>query len=67
MFADPATWYRGSAESMATENYQDLQAAIRDPGTVIGMLGQYRAGIALDHLHDREDREVGRKGACSML
>lgn len=52
---------------MATENYQDLQAAIRDPGTVIGMLSHYRAGIALDHLHDREDREVGRKGACSTL
>lgn len=46
---------------MGNENYEDFQAAIYDPETVIGMLGDYRAGIAVDQLHDREDRENGRK------
>jgi hypothetical protein len=61
IFPDPASWYRGSVDSMGRDNYQDFQAAIHDPDTVIGMLGDYRAGIAVDHLHDREDREAGRK------
>lgn len=63
---DPASWYQGSADSMGKENYQDFYAAIHDPATVIGMLGDYRAGIAVDHLHDREDREAGRKIQCPL-
>lgn len=66
ILSDPNSWYGGSAESMGQENYDDFQAAIHDPGTVIGMLGDYRAGIALDHLHDREDRQAGRKLHCPL-
>jgi len=66
IFADPKAWYKGSAESMGLENYEDFQAAIHDPETIIGMLGDYRAGIALDHLHDREDRRAGRKLQCPL-
>jgi haloacetate dehalogenase len=66
IFPDPASWYQGSAESMGWENYQDFHAAIHDPETITGMLGDYRAGIAIDHLHDREDREIGRKIQCPL-
>ena len=63
---NPASWYQASAESMGSENYQDFQAAIQDSQTVIGMLGDYRAGMAIDHLHDRADREAGRKLQCPL-
>lgn len=63
---DPESWYQGSAESMGIENYRDFQAAIHDPETVIGMLGDYRAGIAVDHLHDRADRDAGRRLQCPL-
>ncbi|WP_438300132.1 alpha/beta fold hydrolase [Pseudomonas sp. NMS19W] len=63
---DPTAWYGGCAESMGKENYDDFQSAIQDPGTVVGMLGDYRAGIALDHLHDQEDRQAGRKIQCPL-
>lgn len=66
IFADPKAWYGGSAESMGQENFKDFQAAIQDPETVIGMLGDYRAGLALDHLHDKEDREAGRRIQCPL-
>ncbi|TFF14210.1 alpha/beta hydrolase [Pseudomonas sp. BCA14] len=66
ILSDPKVWYGGSAEAMGQENYDDFQAAIHDPDTVVGMLGDYRAGIALDHLHDREDRQSGRKLQCPL-
>lgn len=66
IFADPKAWYGGSVESMGQENFEDFQAAIHDPETIIGMLGDYRAGIALDQLHDKEDREAGRRIQCPL-
>ncbi len=66
ILSDPKAWYGGSAEAMGQENYDDFQAAIHDPDTVVGMLGDYRAGIALDHLHDREDRQSGLKLQCPL-
>jgi haloacetate dehalogenase len=66
ILADPAAWYRGSREAMGEENYKDFQRAIHDPETVKGMLGDYRAGIKVDHLHDRADRDEGRKIQCPV-
>lgn len=31
------------------------------------MIEDYRAGIRIDHLHDREDRDAGRRVTCPML
>ncbi|BBP59394.1 alpha/beta hydrolase [Pseudomonas sp. St316] len=66
ILADPKAWYGGCAETMGRENYEDFQDAIHDQGTVIGMLGDYRAGIELDPLHDRDDRQAGRKLQCPL-
>ncbi|MBB3656958.1 haloacetate dehalogenase [Rhizobium sp. BK650] len=66
ILADPDAWYGGSAEAMGAENYRDFQAAIHDPETVKGMLGDYRAGIRVDPQHDREDRVAGRKLQCPV-
>ncbi|MGH8415852.1 MAG: alpha/beta fold hydrolase [Pseudomonas sp.] len=66
ILADPKAWYQGREEDMGAGNYADFQAAIHDPETVEGMLGDYRAGLALDYLHDREDRQAGRKLQCPV-
>ncbi|OWW00110.1 alpha/beta hydrolase [Rhizobium sp. R72] len=66
ILADPLGWYGGSASSMGSENYADFLTAITDPDTIQGMLGDYRAGIHLDHLHDRDDRNSRRKLTCPL-
>lgn len=64
---DPDAWYGGSAEQMGAEAYADYREAIHDPGVVHGMMEDYRAGLAIDHLHDAEDRAAGRRIACPTL
>lgn len=60
--ADPMAWYSQlSPDLMGADAYDDLLDVIRDPHAVHGMIEDYRAGIRIDHLHDREDREAGRK------
>lgn len=66
ILADPKVWYGGSRASLGEENYEDFQAAINDPETVKGMLGDYRAAIYLDHLHDQKDREAERNLQCPV-
>ncbi|WP_263263427.1 alpha/beta hydrolase [Pseudomonas sp. RIT-PI-S] len=66
ILADPTAWYGGSRQTMGEENYADFQTAIHDPDTVKGMLGDYRAGIAVDPSHDRADRSAGRKLQCPV-
>ena len=66
ILADPLAWYGGSEASMGSENFADFRAAVEDVRTVQGMLGDYRAGIHIDHLHDRHDRECGRKLGCPL-
>ena len=46
---------------MGAEAYVDLLDAIHDPSVIHGMIEDYRAGLRIDHIHDREDREAGRK------
>ncbi|ESX06173.1 alpha/beta hydrolase [Mesorhizobium sp. LSJC268A00] len=67
IMADPDAWYGGSAESMGAEAYVDYKDAIHDPNVVHGMLEDYRAGLAIDQLHDADDRKAGRRVACPTL
>ncbi|MFF2324049.1 alpha/beta fold hydrolase [Agrobacterium sp. NPDC058088] len=66
ILADPLKWYGGSEALMGKENFADFRAAVEDPTTVHGMLGDYRAGIHVDHLHDLDDRTSGRKLTCPL-
>ncbi|EJT02237.1 alpha/beta hydrolase [Rhizobium sp. CCGE 510] len=66
--ADPLAWYdKLSPSLMGTEAYDDLVDVIHDAGVIHGMIEDYRAGLRIDHLHDREDRDAGRKVTCPML
>jgi Predicted hydrolases or acyltransferases (alpha/beta hydrolase superfamily) len=66
ILADPDRWFGGTPEVLGRENYEDFRAAIHDPATVRGMLGDYLAGLRLDPLHDLEDRQSGRKIQCPV-
>ncbi|MGV2103722.1 alpha/beta fold hydrolase [Rhizobium sp. 21-4511-3d] len=66
--ADPEAWYdKLSPDVMGAEAYADIREAIHDPAMIHGMIEDYRAGIRVDHIHDKQDREVGRKVSCPML
>lgn len=66
--ADPEGWYDTlSPRLMGDEAYADILEAIHRPSTVHGMIEDYRAGIRIDHLHDKSDRDAGRKVRCPML
>ncbi|MFP3544393.1 alpha/beta hydrolase [Rhizobium sp. SIMBA_035] len=66
--ADPEGWYdKLSPRLMGEEAYADILAAIHRPETVHGMIEDYRAGIRIDHMHDKADRDAGRKISCPML
>ena len=67
ILADPAAWYGGSPEHMGDDAWQELQAAIRDPGTVRAMLEDYRAGLGVDRDHEEADRRAGRTVTCPTL
>ena len=66
IFADPLAWYGGTEASMGKENFADFRSAVQDPWTIQGMLGDYRAGVHIDHLHDLDDRNSGRKLTCPL-
>jgi haloacetate dehalogenase len=66
--ADPEGWYNTlSPRLMGDEAYADILEAIHRPETVHGMIEDYRAGIRIDHLHDKADRDARRKIHCPML
>ena len=67
ILADPLAWYGGTPDEMGRQAYDDFRAAVTDPETVRGMLGDYRAGLAIDRHHDRADREAGRRLRCPTL
>ncbi|MDC7744693.1 MULTISPECIES: alpha/beta fold hydrolase [Rhizobium] len=65
---DPLAWYdKLSPALMGRQAYDDLLEIINDPAVIHGMIEDYRAGLSIDHLHDREDRDAGRKVICPML
>jgi haloacetate dehalogenase len=66
--ADPEGWYSTlSPNLMGDDAYADVLEAIHRPKTIHGMIEDYRAGIRIDHLHDKADRDAGRKIQCPML
>jgi haloacetate dehalogenase len=66
--ADPIGWYSGlSPDLMGSEAYEDVLLAIKTPGVIHGMIEDYRAGLRIDHIHDRADRDAGRKVECPTL
>lgn len=68
ILADPTAWYATlSPDLMGAAAYDDLLEVIHNPDAVHGMIEDYRAGIRVDHEHDRDDREAGRKVTCPML
>ncbi|GAA2783808.1 alpha/beta hydrolase [Streptomyces rameus] len=64
--ADPDAWYRGTAEQMGAEAYEDYRRAIHDPATVHAMCEDYRAGLGIDREHDDADRQAGRRVGCPL-
>ncbi|QKK26407.1 alpha/beta fold hydrolase [Rhizobium hidalgonense] len=68
ILADPRAWYdKLSPELMGRQAYDELVDLIHDPAVIHGMVEDYRAGLSVDHLHDREDRDAGRRLICPML
>jgi haloacetate dehalogenase len=68
ILADPIAWYSSlSPALMGAAAYEDVFTAIHDPAVVHGMIEDYRAGIRIDHEHDRDDRASGKKVMCPML
>lgn len=70
ILADPDAWYRTGAQreaAMGSENYADFLQAIHDPGVVLAMLEDYRAGLSVDRTHDDADRAAGRRLECPTL
>ncbi len=66
--ADPGRWYdKLSPDQMGHAAFADILEAIHRPEIVHGMIEDYRAGIRIDHLHDKADRDAGRKIECPML
>ncbi|WP_049569052.1 alpha/beta fold hydrolase [Nonomuraea sp. SBT364] len=65
--ADPDAWYRGTAEQMGREAYEDYRRAIHDPATVHAMCEDYRAGLTVDRAADDADRAAGRRLTCPTL
>ena len=67
ILADPLKWYGGSPQAMGAEAWADYVEAVTDPEVVRGMLGDYRAGLSIDVLHERADRAAGRRLNCPTL
>jgi haloacetate dehalogenase len=67
ILADPVAWYGLTADVMGSDAYEDMLRAIRNPKVVHGMVEDYRAGVRIDHHHDREDRDAGKKVQCPTL
>jgi haloacetate dehalogenase len=66
--ADPEAWYdKLSPDLMGKKAYADILEAIHRPDIVHGMIEDYRASIRIDHLHDKADRDAGRRIKCPVL
>ena len=67
IMADPDAWYQGDREAMGSQNYDEWRAATRKPSVVRAMLEDYRAGVTIDALHERADRDAGRQLEMPLL
>lgn len=64
---DPEAWYGADPVAMGRENYLEWRAAVHNPAVVRAMLEDYRAGLAIDADHEREDRAAGRMLSMPLL
>lgn len=65
--ADPESWYSHDRAAMGAGNHDDFLHAIHNRAVVHGMVEDYRAGLAIDPMHDQADRASGRKIVCPLL
>ena len=66
--ADPENaLFRGGSEIFCPEAMEEYARSLRDPETIHATCEDYRAAATLDHEHDAEDREAGRRMACPLL
>lgn len=72
--ADPDYFYGYLMQSWAAPDFlfdahamQAYLKAMRDPEVIRATCEDYRAGAAIDVVHDKQDREEGRKVACPIL
>jgi haloacetate dehalogenase len=64
----PDQWYSTpSPEEMGPENHADVWAAFNRPAAVHGMAEDYRAGLAVDAIHEAQDRDAGRQIQCPTM
>lgn len=52
---------------MGPENFAEWRSAIRDPAVVRGMLEGCRVGLTIDAVHERDDRDAGRRVQQPLL
>jgi haloacetate dehalogenase len=58
----------GTAANIFTAKIRDAYVEpLRDPARVHAICEEYRAAATIDHQHDREDRQAGRRIACPVL
>lgn len=62
--ADPEAWYGPGPTD--PDIRADWLAAIRNPAVIHGMVEDYRAGLTMDHVHDRADRDARRRLQCPV-
>lgn len=68
ILADPLAWYSDlRPDKMGPEACSELVKLVHDPAVIHGMIEDYRAGIRIDHVHDRADRDAGRRLRCPTL
>jgi haloacetate dehalogenase len=66
--ADPSAWYdKLSPDRMGIAAYDDMLEVIHNTDVIHGMIEDYRAGVRIDHIHDRADRDAGRKIPSPVL
>ena len=58
--------FRGGSEAIAPEAMGEYVRCLREPETVHATCEDYRAAATIDYEHDAEDREAGRRIACSL-
>jgi haloacetate dehalogenase len=59
--------FRGGSEVIHPEAMEEYVRHLRNPETIHATCEDYRAAAALDHEHDAEDRQAGRRIACPVL
>ncbi len=59
-------WGYAGLKPFTDETYAAYLANVSDPATMHGMCEDYRAAASIDLVHDRADREAGKKIQCPV-